>query len=137
MRPIVFTLPEPAMPHTRVANVNGAMMDLISRKKIVPSSLSFIAAAGKAAPKAMPDTSAIRIQVVSDSFFIVGALLPTGSDSCRIAHAQVLRLEQEVRPDPQHVHPGAQETVDRLGRCIHNRLVLVERSIQQQGYSGG
>src|SRR6266850_5147890 len=108
MRPIVFTLPVPAMPHTKVANVNGAMIDLIRRKKIVPSSLSFSAAAGKAAPNTMPATSAIRIQVVSDSFFIVflarthtGAMLSTGSDSCRIAQAQVLRLQQKVRPDPQ------------------------------------
>ena len=35
MRPMVLMLPVPAMPTTSVAKISGAMMDLISRRKIV------------------------------------------------------------------------------------------------------
>jgi len=70
MRPMVLTLPVPAMPATSVPNNNGAMIDLIRRRKIVPSRPIFTAGAGKATPNAMPATSAIRIQVVRDGRFI-------------------------------------------------------------------
>ena len=46
------------------------MIDLISRRKMVPSRPSSFAGPGKNAPNAMPATSAIRIQVVSDGRFI-------------------------------------------------------------------
>ncbi len=69
MRPMVLMLPVPAIPTTSVPNKSGAMMDLIMRRKIVPSSAIFCAGSGKNAPKATPATSAIRIQAVSDGFF--------------------------------------------------------------------
>ena len=47
MRPMVLTLPVPAMPTTSVANSSGAMIDLIMRRKMVPSSAHFLRGSGK------------------------------------------------------------------------------------------
>src|SRR5580704_12169526 len=67
---MVLMLPVPAIPTTKVANSSGAMMDLIKRRKMVPSRPNSFASPGNAAPKATPATSAIRIQTVSDGRFI-------------------------------------------------------------------
>ena len=67
----VFTLPVLAMPTTSVPNSSGAMIDLIIRRKIVPSNPSSLACAGATAPNTMPPTRAIRIHVVSDMRFNV------------------------------------------------------------------
>ena len=72
--PMVWTLPVPAIPTTNVANNNGAMIVLIKRRNMVPSSPSSLAGPGNIAPNAMPATRAIRIQVVIEIFFSI--LLP-------------------------------------------------------------
>src|SRR5579872_1682179 len=72
IRPIVLMLPVPAIPTTNVANIRGAMMDLIKRRKTVPSRPNSFAGPGNAAPNAMPANSAIRIQTVSDGLFTDG-----------------------------------------------------------------
>src|SRR3989442_15680222 len=70
MRPMVLMLPVEAIPETRVANSNGAMIDLINRRKIAPSTLSCFAGPGSSVPNTIPATRPIMIQVVSDGFFI-------------------------------------------------------------------
>jgi hypothetical protein len=54
------------MPTTSVANSSGAMMVLISRRKICDSSRSCTATPGQSVPTAAPSTIATRIQVVSE-----------------------------------------------------------------------
>src|SRR6266567_4329032 len=82
MRPMVLMLPDPAMPATSVANVSGAMIDLIRRRKIVPSRRISLAGPGNSAPKAMPATSEIRIHVVSEGFFMRYTIMTTCVESC-------------------------------------------------------
>ena len=69
MRPMVLMLPAPAIPETRVANSSGAMIDLISRRKIVPRIAEAFAGPGKKAPNATPATSPMMIHVVRDILF--------------------------------------------------------------------
>ena len=66
IRPMVLILPVPAIPTTKVAKMSGAMIDLIRRRKMVPSRPSSFAGPGNAAPNATPATRAIRIQAVRD-----------------------------------------------------------------------
>jgi hypothetical protein len=66
---MLLMLPVPAIPTTNVATSSGAMMDLISLRKIVPSRPNSFAGPGNTAPKAIPATSAIRIQTLSDGRF--------------------------------------------------------------------
>ena len=47
MRPMVLTLPVPAMPHTSVPNSSGAMIDLISRRKMVAQQAQSFGGPGK------------------------------------------------------------------------------------------
>src|SRR4051795_7328357 len=75
MRPMVFTLPAPAMPETRVPKRSGAMIDLMRRRKIVPRIARPTACFGKTAPKAIPATRAIIIHVVREMRFIVSSRL--------------------------------------------------------------
>ncbi len=67
MRPMVFTLPEPAIPYTSVPKINGAMMDLIRRRKMLLSGASFTATCGAVSPSAMPAAMPMKIQTVSES----------------------------------------------------------------------
>src|SRR5512146_1528499 len=68
---MVLMLPVPATPTTNVAKMSGAMIDLIRRRKMVPSRPNSLAGPGNAAPNAVPATSPIRIQRVSEWRFTV------------------------------------------------------------------
>jgi hypothetical protein len=64
---MVLTLPAPAMPYTRVPKSSGAMIALISRRKIAPRTAALFAGPGNKAPKAIPPTSPIMIQDVREN----------------------------------------------------------------------
>ena len=71
MRPMVLTLPVPAMPYTSVPKISGAMMDLIRRRKTLDSAAIHAALPtfGKTAPNATPNSMAMKIHAVSDRRF--------------------------------------------------------------------
>src|SRR5215469_5014306 len=48
----------------------------------------------------------------------------------------VLFLVQQEAADGKKVHLGAQEAVDCLGRCLHDRLIFIERGVQKDGHAG-
>src|SRR6185436_12055697 len=69
IRPTAFTWPAPAIPATSVPKMSGAMIILISRRKIWLNGLKYCAQSGcvrdTIAPAAMPSTRPRRICVVS------------------------------------------------------------------------
>ncbi len=65
-RPTFFKSACPAMPTTSVPKSSGAMITLISRRKIVPRNCSFSATEGASWPSSAPASSPTRIQPVSE-----------------------------------------------------------------------
>ena len=74
MRPMCLMSPPPAIPATSVPNSSGAMMERIRRRNTVLISPSCLAKSGAKMPSATPAAMPIKIQAVSEIFFIV---LPT------------------------------------------------------------
>jgi len=54
------------MPFTNVANINGAIIVFISRRKISLRNWRFLATSGKSKPNSPPTTILIKIQTVRD-----------------------------------------------------------------------
>ena len=69
-------LPVPAMPDTSVPNSSGAMMDLISRRKIVADGRRVAVPRRGSDAERDPGTMAMKIQAVRDSRFTA---LPTSA----------------------------------------------------------
>src|ERR1700678_1555944 len=117
MRPMVLTLPVPAMPYTKVPKINGAMMDLIRRRKTLDSAAIHAALPmlGKIAPTTTPTTIAMKIQAVSDRRF-------TGAPGSSLAPLQFLaqHIEEEHLRWTNQVHVV-------LGALAHHAIILEER----------
>ena len=69
MRPMRFKSPEPALPYTRVPKLSGAMMDRISRRKMLLTGASRLATPGAAIPITIPAAIPMKIHAVSESRF--------------------------------------------------------------------
>ena len=47
-----------------------------------------------------------------------------------------IRAAQNRVAHDQHIHPGAQEAIERLARLAHHGLIFVERGVQQHRHPG-
>ncbi len=69
MRPTFLRSECAAMPPTSVAKSRGAIIVLISRRKIAPIGCSLTAVWGQSYPMAAPATIATKIQTASDRLY--------------------------------------------------------------------
>src|SRR4051794_8539107 len=57
-------------------------------------------------------------------------------DCVGVALIRVDRLADQERADCEALHVGALETINRLRRCVDDRLVLVERGVDEDRHTG-
>src|ERR1051326_6076399 len=102
LRPILptcFRFPWPAMPTTSVAKINGAMMDLMRRRKMELSGLRVTAAPGASHPTVSPIAIPMKIHCVREgrtSFMEYGGFFLPGD---RGSHAPLLHFSEERSPE--------------------------------------
>src|SRR5215471_3731069 len=72
-RPTFFRFACPAIPVTRIPNSSGAMITLISRRKIFPRNCSLAANAGASYPSSAPANSPTKIHAVNDRRTVASA----------------------------------------------------------------